>query len=232
MIAAAAATARLRTTSVSAGAVFAGASASGDITNGLDDSLIYAHPSIKTDAEEKSPGVLDDRYTSKIKTVTPKTLQDVTSDLAFTIYDKPDTPVPIIRNEELILLRAEANIGLNNIGTATTDINYIRRRSGGLPDKTGLTAGNILDELLKQKRYSLLFEGGHRWIDLRRYGTMIPVITGYLRGVGGGREDTRRAYKVAAELPTARHRWYPIPNNQIDLSKKGGVSPLTQNTGW
>jgi hypothetical protein len=27
-------------------------------------------------------------------------------------------------------------------------------------------------ELLKQKRYSLLFEGGHRWIDLRRYGRL------------------------------------------------------------
>jgi hypothetical protein len=145
--------------------------ASGDITNGLDDSLIYAHPSIKTDAEEKSPGVLDDRYTSKIKTVTPKTLQGVTSDLAFTIYDKPDIPVPIIRNEELILLRAEANIP-SNIGAAITDINYIRRRSGGLQDNTGLNAGNILDELLKQKRYSLLFEGGHRWIDMRRYGKL------------------------------------------------------------
>ena len=145
--------------------------ASGDITNGLDDPLIYAHPSIKTDAEEKSPGVLDDRYTSKIKMVTPKTLQGVTSDLAFTIYDKPDTPVPIIRNEELILLRAEANIP-SNIGAAITDINYIRRRSGGLQDNTGLNAGNILDELLKQKRYSLLFEGGHRWIDMRRYGKL------------------------------------------------------------
>ena len=145
--------------------------ASGDITNGLDDPLIYAHPSIKTDAEEKSPGVLDDRYTSKIKTVTPKTLQGVTSDLAFTIYDKPDTSVPIIRNEELILLRAEANIQ-SNIGAAITDINYIRRRSGGLQDNTGLNTGNILDELLKQKRYSLLFEGGHRWIDMRRYGKL------------------------------------------------------------
>jgi len=145
--------------------------ASGDTTNGLDDPLIYAHPSIKTDAEEKSPGVLDDRYTSKIKTVTPKTLQGVTSDLAFTIYDKPDTSVPIIRNEELILLRAEANIQ-SDISAAITDINYIRRRSGGLQDNTGLNTGNILDELLKQKRYSLLFEGGHRWIDMRRYGKL------------------------------------------------------------
>ncbi|HSM17091.1 MAG TPA: hypothetical protein VK845_08885, partial [Gemmatimonadales bacterium] len=30
----------------------------------------------------------------------------------------------------------------------------------------------LLDELLYNKRYSLLFEGGHRWIDLRRYGKL------------------------------------------------------------
>jgi hypothetical protein len=82
-----------------------------------------------------------------------------------------------------------------------------------------------------ERRLELAMEG-QRFFDLRRYGTLIPVITGYLRGVGGGREDTRRTYKVAAEVPTARHRWYPIPNNQIDLTKKGGESPLTQNTGW
>ena len=25
-----------------------------------------------------------------------------------------------------------------------------------------------IDEVLRQRRYSLMFEGGHRWIDLRR----------------------------------------------------------------
>jgi hypothetical protein len=147
---------------------------SGDLTNGLNDPAIVAHPSTKTDAEEKSPGVPDDRYTAKIKTVTPRTLQGVTSDLGFTIYDTPDAPVPIIRNEELILLRAEANIGVGgaNIADAIADINFIRQNSGGLAARTDLTPLNILDELLKQKRYSLLFEGGHRWIDMRRYGKL------------------------------------------------------------
>jgi hypothetical protein len=28
---------------------------------------------------------------------------------------------------------------------------------------------SLLTELLYNKRYSLLYEGGHRWIDLRRY---------------------------------------------------------------
>ncbi len=148
---------------------------SGDLINGLDDPLIYAHPSIKTDAEEKSLGVPDDRYTAKIKMVTPKTLQGVTSNLGFTIYSTPTTSVPIIRNEELILLRAEANIGLNtgsSITAAIADINFIRQSSGGLAARNDLNSANILDELLRQKRYSLLFEGGHRWIDMRRYGKL------------------------------------------------------------
>ena len=86
-------------------------------------------------------------------------------------------PVPLIRNEELILLRAEANIGAGNIPAAADDINLIRVNSGGLEPRTDLTAANILDELLKQKRYSLLFEGGHRWIDMRRYGKLgeLPI---------------------------------------------------------
>ncbi|HJU74463.1 MAG TPA: RagB/SusD family nutrient uptake outer membrane protein, partial [Gemmatimonadaceae bacterium] len=70
---------------------------------------------------------------------------------------------------ELILLRAEANIGNGNLVAALTDINLIRTRSGGLAPYTGpITATAVLDELLYNKRYSLYFEG-HRWIDLRRY---------------------------------------------------------------
>jgi starch-binding outer membrane protein, SusD/RagB family len=82
-----------------------------------------------------------------------------------------------------------------------------------------------------ERRLELAMEG-QRLFDLRRYGTFTAVITGYLRGEGGGREDTRRVYKATAELPTARHRWYPIPDNQIQLSKVGGQDMLKQNTGW
>jgi hypothetical protein len=40
-------------------------------------------------------------------------------------------------------------------------------------------AANILDELLYNKLFSLLFEGGHRWVDARRYGRLgqLPVDT-------------------------------------------------------
>jgi hypothetical protein len=59
---------------------------------------------------------------------------------------------------------------------ALADINLIRVNSGGLapiavdPGVGGTGTGDLLlDELLYNKRYSLWAEGGHSWIDFRRY---------------------------------------------------------------
>jgi starch-binding outer membrane protein, SusD/RagB family len=80
-------------------------------------------------------------------------------------------PIPFIRNEELILIYAEAQVfapaGTNE--AAETAINVIRNTWGlGDYDVTGKTDDQILEEILFQRRYSLWAEGGHRWIDLRR----------------------------------------------------------------
>jgi hypothetical protein len=97
----------------------------------------------------------------------------LSSNRALNVYKGPSDPVPLIRNEELVLLRAEANIGLSNLGPAVTDINLVRQTSGNLPPYAGaVTQPALLAELLYNKRYSLLFEGGHRWIDLRHYGLL------------------------------------------------------------
>ncbi|AKF82533.1 starch-binding protein [Myxococcus fulvus 124B02] len=163
-------------TSLNTGVYHVFRAASGDADNALVTPTIYAHPSIATDAETAGEGgPVDDRVTRKtIKLTTPASAAEgkLTTDLDFIIYPSADSPVPIIRNEELILLRAEANIGLGQIGPAADDLNYIRTRSGRLPARTDITAENALDELLKQKRYSLMFEGGHRWLDMRRYGKL------------------------------------------------------------
>jgi starch-binding outer membrane protein, SusD/RagB family len=144
----------------------------GDDVNELFDPReapdILAHPSIVTDAERRANGEVDLRVQRKIRTVTSRTVQNITTDKAFTHYGSLSARIPIIRNEELILLRAEANIGLGNTVAALADLNFIRTNSGGLAPLT-LPAQATLTELLKQMRYSLLFEGGHRWIDLRRY---------------------------------------------------------------
>jgi hypothetical protein len=79
--------------------------------------------------------------------------------------------VAIIRNEELILLRAEARLGTGDKAGAIADLNQVRQFSGGLPAST-LTASSSTDDILNgilyEKRYSLLMEGD-RWVDLRRY---------------------------------------------------------------
>lgn len=123
---------------------------------------LFAHPSFRSNAESG-----DTRVTSKtVVRSESTTLDGLTSNVGITLSSSNTAPFPIIRNEELILLRAEANVGLGNILTAQGDINSIRG-AAGLPPVV-LTSGNALDELLKQKRYSLFLEG-HRWIDLRRY---------------------------------------------------------------
>jgi hypothetical protein len=154
-------------------------SGSGDTTNGLTSPNLFAHPAIITDAEVK-PGCvedaadpfkcLDNRVKAKIKEVNSRTYQGLTSKYQFTLYTST-APVPIIRNEELLLLRAEANINLGTpaaLTAAQDDINLVRAQAGGLPP-VELVGENAVDVLLKERRYSLLFEGGHRWIDMRRY---------------------------------------------------------------
>ena len=147
---------------------------SGDTPNALFDPsgrAILAHPSIVTDAETQPNGTLDARALAKVTQLSaPRTVQGVTTDLVFTIYNSNTAPIPIIRNEELILLRAEARYFTNNFTGALNDINFIRTTSGGLaPRGPFLNQSNFVTELLKQRRYSLLFEGGHRWIDARRF---------------------------------------------------------------
>ena len=133
----------------------------------------FAHPSLETDAQQQPGGELDQRFLDKTVGRASTTVDNLTSDLGWIRYPSPSSPIPIIRNEELILLRAEANIGLSQFAAAADDINFVRVNSGGLaPIAVPGTPTAALDALLYEKRYSLLYEGGHRWIDMRRYGRL------------------------------------------------------------
>jgi starch-binding outer membrane protein, SusD/RagB family len=140
----------------------------------------FGHPLLKTQAQLQTGGVLlDRRYLTKLVLRPPTSAgttnttppQLLTSDLGWVRYPSPSTPIPLIKNEELILLRAEANIGANNLGAAVPDIDLVRTTSGGLP-AYGATVDqpSLLAEVLYNKRYSLMYEGGHSWVDYRRYG--------------------------------------------------------------
>ena len=105
----------------------------------------------------------------------------LTSAFSWTRYPTPATFIPIIRNEELFLLRAEAN-WFGATGTkvqAIADLNFIRTNSGNLTNTTvtiASTDAEFVTALLHERLYSLLYEGGHRWIDLRRYGRLGQMI--------------------------------------------------------
>jgi hypothetical protein len=88
-----------------------------------------------------------------------------------TLYASPTGPIDIVRNEELILIYAEANLQLGELAEAVTALNVIRN-AAALPNYSGpVTQDALIDEVLRQRRYSL-FSEGHRFVDLRRYGRL------------------------------------------------------------
>ena len=141
----------------------------------------FGHPSLRTGAQLQPGGALDQRFLDKLVTRPLRsagTPQLLSSDLGWIRYPSPNSPIPLIKNEELILLRAEANIGLNTLGPAVTDIDLVRTTSGGLAAYSGtVDQPSLLTELLYNKRYSLLYEGGHSWVDHRRYGRLADLAT-------------------------------------------------------
>jgi len=159
------------------GVYFTFSTKSGDATNGLINANIYVHPSV---AAEAAPG--DARATRKITTAVdangnpkPGAELGLSATQVFTLYPKPESPVAQIRNEELLLLKAEALYFTGNKAGATAELNLVRQQSGGLPPLAAAPDDTtFIDQLLYERRYSLLFEG-HRWLDLRRFNRPLPL---------------------------------------------------------
>ena len=89
----------------------------------------------------------------------------------------PSSPASIIRNEELLLLRAEAYWATGNLAGALADVNTVRTVSGKLAPLAAIPAGAAgLDLIMYEKHMSLLFEGT-RWVDMRRWGRLgqLPI---------------------------------------------------------
>jgi hypothetical protein len=176
-----------------------------DALNGLFDPTgrqLYASRQFADSAQLKSPGgAPDDRFTTKLITLSDLTGGATASvsrygfniTYAFKMYPTNTSPAVVMKNEQLFLIRAEANIGLGNNSAAIADINVVRAASGGLPPisdpyvpnvalkqpgvcgtaacaAAGIPSTALLEELLYEKRFSLMYENGERWIDVRKYG--------------------------------------------------------------
>ena len=123
-----------------------------------------AHPSYATDILSG-----DDRLgKATVRSVGAASLDGLSSNRDVWVYTSSTTPIPIVRNEELILIYDEANIQSNDFGDAVSALNVIRQAHGLAPYSGAMTSQALLTEMLYERRYSLYCEG-HRWIDLRRY---------------------------------------------------------------
>lgn len=130
-----------------------------------------AHPSFAADI---MPG--DDRINKTQLRQSSASQGGLTGDRDVVIWTSLNAPISIIRNEELVLIYAEANIQNGNFPNAIVALNRIRT-AHNLPAYTGaVTTSALTTELLYNRRYSLFMEG-HRWIDVRRYGLLgtLPI---------------------------------------------------------
>ena len=134
--------------------------------NSTQAQLALVHPSYLKDIEA------GDKRAEKVRKRTSAVSKGgLASDIEPAIYANNTASFPLINNEELVLIYAEANIQSGNLAEGTKALNIIRT-TYGLKEYAGADNKDaLINEMLHQRRYSLFYLG-HRWIDMRRYGRL------------------------------------------------------------
>jgi hypothetical protein len=187
--------------SLATGVYFGYTGAAGELTNPVTEVLTsdryWVHPSIVTGAQLQAGGAPDARLTAKVLAAgRTRSLNGIDATHKPVLYNNAtnqaaantDADIPLIKNEELILLRAEIRWNTADRLGAIADIDLIRANSGGLPPSTLTIASpdaDFITELLYNRTYSLFWEQGTRWLDARRYGRIGPQ-DGVVRGGAPG----------------------------------------------
>ena len=96
----------------------------------------------------------------------------------YAAYPTTNSPMPIVRNESLTLIRAQIQIGLGNFATAMTLINDVRTVVGGEPAVTAAGYVAVRNALLKEQQISTVLEGSSdRAIATRMYKLEVALDT-------------------------------------------------------
>jgi len=118
----------------------------------------------------------------------------------------------VLRLAEQYLIRSEARAQQNNLAGAQIDLNIIRSRSN-LPNTTATTQAALLTAILHERQVELFTEWGHRWFDLKRYGTVDAVMSIVTPQKGG--------------VWNSNSSLLPIPQSEILINPN-----LVQNQGY
>ena len=147
--------------------------AGGDFANNIfrqpdqADAIIVQQDNIN----KLEPGDL--RASKFLQRTAPLSLDGLTGTHDAFVFKSFEDYVSLIRNEELILIYAEANITIN-ANEAVKAINVIRNKAGLADYSGGTDSAALLSEISNQRRYSLFGEG-HRWVDMRRWGRLAEL---------------------------------------------------------
>ncbi|MGX1927785.1 RagB/SusD family nutrient uptake outer membrane protein [Flagellimonas sp. 2504JD4-2] len=119
----------------------------------------------------------------------------------------------IIRYADVILKYAEALNENSQTAEAIIQLNTIRARAG-LAATTATTQVEVRAAIRQERRFEFIGEG-HRWFDLKRYGTAVSVMNAFFSNTGANVtiDDTKLIL--------------PIPQSQLDTDPA-----ITQNPGY
>lgn len=122
-------------------------------------------------------------------------------------------PLPILRNAELYLLRAQAEIATGDLVSATSDINAVHTIEGGLmPYTTFTTAASAQAAVLYEYRYSFIYAGPQHLEALREYNMLNIAYVSQPGMPSPGAKD-------------ALVQLLPIPQNEAN-ARGGNVTPV------
>lgn len=162
----------------------------------------------------------------------------------------------IIRLADVILMLAECEVQVGTLARATELVNMIRTRAGACAQSKVAAGTSIYQTTINdpsasanyeiglyptfpdkdyatkairmERRLELALEGG-RFFDLKRWGIAKETINAY---VAAERGKSTHFNGIKTDPFEDRHYFYPIPSQQIDLSKVNGVAALQQNAGY
>lgn len=119
----------------------------------------------------------------------------------------------VLRLGEVYLNRAEARARLGDVSGALADLSLIRKRAR-LPDYSGPTdQTSLVNAILHERQVELFTEWGHRWLDLKRTGTVDSVMSVVTLQKGG--------------TWNTNWQWYPISQTELQRNPF-----LVQNAGY
>ncbi len=159
---------------------------------------------------------------------------------------------PVIRYSDVLLMLAEAEVEVGSLERARELTNMVRGRAAGCSqgadgsivpsltdgaayanyrvstyDNAWTSQAAARDAVRYERRLELALEG-HRFFDLRRWGIAADVINKYI-----AEEQPKRPYlNASAGYQSPKNDLFPLPTQQIELSKIDGAAQLQQNPGF